>query len=95
MTPIQELKEENMLLRKGLQEVLDKLNEVHFDSVKTLQRINEQEKEYDKYKEINNMYDVDHNYMMRTGRYAWGERGKQIAGFYIRPIIEKYLKRLK
>jgi hypothetical protein len=95
MTPIQKLKEENMILRKGLNDTLEKLNQVHDESVRAIEKLNHNEREYDKFNKINNMYDVDLSYMMRTGRFAWGERGKQIAGFYVRPVIMNTLDKLK
>ena len=74
MTPIQKLKEENMLLRKGLKDALDKLNEVHFEAQKTIDNLNEVANK--KYSHMENMYDVDMSYMMEVGRYTWGEREK-------------------
>lgn len=92
MTPIQKLKEENMLLRKGLQDTLAKLNDVHYEAQRGLDILNEKGA---KYQGMNNMYDVDLSYMMEVGRYAWGERGKQIAGYYVRPVIMNTLDKLK
>lgn len=91
MTPIQKLKEENMLLKKGLMDTLKALNNVHYEADKALQKLNEIGA---KYTGMNNMYDVDFSYMMHVGRYAWGERGKQIAGYYVRPVITKILDRV-
>lgn len=95
LSPIQKLKEENMILRKGLKDALEELNKVHFDAARSIEKLNEQASKDSSISHMQNMYDVDLNYMLNVGRYAWGERGKQIAGFYVRPVLTKTFEKLK
>lgn len=95
MTPIQKLKEENMILRKGLKDTLEELNRVHFDAEKFIEKLNKEASKDSDISQMQGMYDVDLNYMLNVGRYAWGERGKQIAGYYVRPVLTKTFEKLK
>ena len=68
-------------------EIQDKINKIYNEADQTLIKINEKQK--NKYANIKSMFECDVDYYRDVARYAWGERGKQIAVLQLQSYINK------
>jgi len=70
-----------------IKQIQDKINKINNEANSSLDKLNQ--KEGERFKNINSMYDCDVDYYANVARYAWAARAKLIAMMEMQSLLNK------